>query len=100
LKAVLLDNAFHASGADLETRLAKLLGDDVDRGIGIEEAVADDLAFDLVGSHVVRLGAAFLGLEGQGSSIFEQAEQLIITLSGEAVLVGGLSGAESFTFTF
>ena len=37
----------------VETSLAELLGDDVDRGVGIEEAVADDLAFDLVGADVV-----------------------------------------------
>jgi hypothetical protein len=56
LQAVLLDGAFHAPGADLETGLAELLGDDVDRGVGIEEAVADDLSLDLVGADGIGLG--------------------------------------------
>ena len=44
----------------VETGLAELLGDDVDRGVGIEEAVADDLSLDLVGADGVGLGSAFL----------------------------------------
>jgi hypothetical protein len=81
LKAVLLDNAFHASGADLETRLAKLLGDDVDRGIGIEEAVADDLALDLIGADGIGLGSTFLAEEGGYSLFLKLLLHLIISLS-------------------
>ena len=60
MKAVLLDDAVHAPGADREAGLAELLGDDVDRGVGIEEAMADDLALDLVGADIVGFGAAFV----------------------------------------
>jgi hypothetical protein len=81
LKAVLLDGAFHAPGADLETGLAELLGDDVDRGVGIEEAVADDLSLDLVGADGIGLRSPFLVLESQGSLLLELLVQLIISLS-------------------
>jgi hypothetical protein len=100
LKPVLLNHAFDATGADGETGLAELLGDDIDRGVGIEEAVANDLSFDLVGADVVSFGAAFLSLKGDGSLILKQLEQLIISLSGEAVLCGDLGDATPFTFTF
>jgi hypothetical protein len=71
LKAVFLDDAFHASGADLETGLAEFLSDDVGRGVGIEKALADDLSLDLVGADVVGFGAAFLGLESQCTILSE-----------------------------
>src|SRR3954451_12513638 len=100
LKAVLLDHAFHAAGADGEPGLAELLGDDVDRRVGIEEAVANDLSFDLVGADGVGLGPAFLSLEGRGPLFPKECKQLIITLPGEAVLGGGLAGADPFALTF
>jgi hypothetical protein len=81
LKAVLLNSAFHAPGADLEAGLAELLGDDVDRGVGIEEAVADDLSLDLVGADGIGLRSTFLVLESQGSLLLELLVQLIISLS-------------------
>ena len=64
MKAVLLDGTFHASGADHETSLAELLSDDVGRGIGIEESMADDLSLDFVGANRVGLGPTFLAEEG------------------------------------
>jgi hypothetical protein len=98
LKAVLLDDAFHRAGTEGEAGLAELLGDDVDRGVGVEEAVADDLAFQLVGADRGGLGSAPLRQEGQGPSALETIENLIIPLSGQAVFEGGLAGAETFTF--
>jgi hypothetical protein len=99
LKAILLDDALHATGTDEEAGLAELLGDDIDRGIGIEEAVTDDLAFDFVGPDRVAFGATFVRLEGDGPSFVELREQLMITLSGEAILLGGLRTAESSAFS-
>jgi hypothetical protein len=81
LKAVLLDRAFHAPGADLETGLTELLGDDVDRGVRIEEAVADDLSLDLVGADGRGLGSGFLAEEGSDSVFLKMFLQLIISLS-------------------
>jgi hypothetical protein len=71
LKAIVLDDACHATDTDRETSLTQLLGDDIDCGIGIEETVADDLAFELIGADIVSFGAALLSLEGGGSPIFE-----------------------------
>ena len=64
-----------------EAGLAELLGDDVDRGVGIEEAVADDLSLDLVGADGVGLGSAFLAEEGEDSIFLKLFEHLIISLS-------------------
>ncbi len=47
----------------LETRLTKLLCEDVEGGVGIKEAVTNDLADDLVGANIVAFGT-WLG--GQG----------------------------------
>src|SRR6185437_11403560 len=60
----------------------------------------NDLSFNLVSADVVVLGTAFLRLEGGGPLCLKEFEQLIITLSCEAVLGGGLGGAESFALTF
>jgi hypothetical protein len=81
LKAILFHDALDTAGTDGETGLAELLSDDVDRGVGIEEAVTNDLAFDLLGPDIVGLGPAFLILEGQGSFFLKLFEHLIISLS-------------------
>jgi hypothetical protein len=70
-QAVRLDDAFDAPGADGEAGLAELLGDDVDGGVGVEEAVANDLTLDLVGADVVGFGTTLLVLESQGALFFE-----------------------------
>jgi hypothetical protein len=100
LQAILLDHTVHAPGADLETGLAELLGDDVDRGVGVEEAVADDLALDLVGADIVVLGAGFVGLQSRASMLTIEFEQLKISLFAEAELLGGLGGTEPFALAF
>jgi hypothetical protein len=100
LKAIFLDDAVHAPGTDGETSLAELLGDDVDRGIRIEEAVTNDLAFDFVGADVVMFGAGLVALE-PGASVFAvKFEQLKISLFAEIELLGRLGGAEPLTLTF
>ena len=100
LQAVLLDNTVHAAGADLEAGLAELLGDDVDRGVGVEEAVADDLTVDLVGADIVVFGAGFVALQSRASMLTIEFEQLKISLFAEAEFVGGLGGAEPFALAF
>ena len=57
MKAVLLDDAHDTTRADHEASLAELLGDHVDCGVGIEEAVTNDLANDFVGADLVVFGA-------------------------------------------
>jgi hypothetical protein len=81
LKAVLLDDTFHTPGADLETSLTELLGDDVDRGVGIEEAVADDLSLDLASADGIGLWSTFLAEEGDQSIFLKLFLHLIISLA-------------------
>jgi hypothetical protein len=100
LKAILLNDTVHAPGADLETGLAEFLGDDVDRGVGVEETVADDLALDLVGADIVVLGAGFVALQSRASMLTIEFEQLKISLIAEAELLGGLGGTEPFALAF
>jgi hypothetical protein len=100
LKAILLDDAVHASGADSETSLAELLGDDVDRGVGVEKTVADDLSLDFVGANIVVFGAGFVGLESCAPMFTKEFEQLKISLLAEAEFVGGFGSTESFALAF
>jgi hypothetical protein len=100
LKTVFLDDTLDAPGTDRETCLPELLRNDIDRRVGIEEAVANDLAFDLIGEDGFGLGAAFLRLESLGPVVLENLEHLIITLSGKSVFFGGLSGTKPFAFSF
>ena len=100
MKAILLDDAVHASSTDGETSLAELLGDDVDRGVGIEEALPDDLANDLVGADIVAFGAGLVALESCAAMFTVEFEQLKIALFAEVELVGGLGGAEPFALAF
>jgi hypothetical protein len=100
LKAVLLDDADDTPNADLEAGLAEFLRDDVNRGIGIEEAVTDDLSNDLVGADVVVFGAGLVALESRASMFTIEFEQLKISLLAELELVGGLGGAEPFALAF
>jgi hypothetical protein len=100
LKAILLDDAVHAPSTDGETSLAELLGDDVDRGVGIEEAVANDLALDLVGADIVVFGAGLVALESCATLFTIEFEQLKISLFAEAELLGGLGGTEPFALAF
>jgi len=100
LKTVLLDDADDTPNADREAGLAEFLRDDIDRGIGIEEAVADDLAHDLVGANIVPFGPGLVGLKSCASVFTIEFEQLKISLFREVKLLGGLGGAESFALAF
>ena len=100
MKAVLLDDADDTPSADLEAGLAELLRDDVDRGVGIEEALTDDLANDLVGADIVAFGARLVALESCTTMFTIELEQLKISLFAEVELLGGLGGAEPFALAF
>ena len=81
LQAILFHDPFHTPSADGEAGLVEFLSNDVDRGIGIEEAVTNDLSFDFVSPDIVGLGSAFLVLEAQEPLLLELFVQLIISLS-------------------
>jgi hypothetical protein len=100
LKAVLLDDANDTTSADRETGLAKLLREDVQRGVGIEEAVANDLANDLVGANIVSFGPRLLAKEPWASLFTKESEQLEISLLAETELFGGLGGTGPLALAF
>jgi hypothetical protein len=100
LKAVLLDDADDTPRADQEAGLAELLRDDVDRRVGIEEAVTDDLANEFVSADIVAFGAGLVALESCASMFTIEFEQLKISLLGEAELLSGPGGTESFALAF
>jgi hypothetical protein len=100
LQAVLLDDADDTPNADREAGLAEFLRDDIDRGVGIEEAVADDLSNDLVGADIVALGAGLVALEPCASLFPIELEQLEISLFAEVEPLGGLGSAKAFALAF
>ena len=73
LEMVFFNDALDASRGDGHAALAQFLRDDVGRGVGIEEAVSDDLAFDLIRAARRGLGSA-LGRR--------QARRRVISSSG------------------
>ena len=96
----MFDDAFDAAGADGISGLTQLLGDDVCRGVGVEKTVADDLAFDFIGTNIVVFGAGFVGLESCAAMFTKELEQLKISLLAEAEFVGGFGSTESFALAF
>jgi hypothetical protein len=100
LKAVLLDDAGDTASANWETRLAKFLCEDVDRGVGIEEAVPNDLADNLVGADRVAFGTRLMAKQTCATLLTKEFEQLKISLFAEAELLGGLGGPDPLALTF
>jgi hypothetical protein len=99
LKAILFDHALDAPSTDADTGLAELLSDDIDGSVGIEEAVTNDLSFDLFGPDRLGLGSTFLILEAEDAPFIELQEHLMIALSSNAMLLGRLRSAELFAFS-
>ncbi len=75
MKTDLLDDARHAASADRKSGLTKLLSDDVCRGLRVEEAVADDLPHDLLGSHRRPIGPAFLAAQSGRPLLVKELEE-------------------------
>ena len=92
MKAEFLDDADDTTSADREAGLAELLRDDVDRCVGIEKAVTDDLANDFVGADIVAFGAGRVALESCASKFTIEFEQLKISLLAEIEQLSGLGG--------
>ena len=79
--------------------LFQFLGDHFDRGVGIQEAVADDLTDDFVGAAVMGFGAAGLALEGGGAPLGQEAAQLKGARLGTAEFAGGGQRAKAGAFS-
>ena len=100
MQAVVRDDACDAPGTDDPAALAEFLGDDVRRGLGIEEAMPDDLSDDFVGASVVAFGSAFLIEQRRGAVVAVGLSELEIALLAEAELAGRRAGSESVAFAF
>ena len=100
MKAVLFDDADDTPNADRKSGLAEFLRDDLDRGVGIKKAVADDLANELVGADIVAFGSRLVTLESHATMFTIKFEQLKISLFAKAEFFGGLGGTKPFALTF
>ena len=94
------DDAFDAARTNDPAGLAEFLGDDVSRGVGVEEAMADDLADDFVGATVETFGAAFLAQQSGAAAVGERLAELEIALFTEAELACGGGGTEALALAF
>lgn len=74
--------------------LSQLLGDDRGGGLGIKEAMPDDLANDLLGPPIVGLGAALLALQAESPVPEVLLAKLEVALFAISILRGGLQRAE------
>jgi len=89
LQAELGDDAIDGPLADGEVTLTKFLRDDLGAGIGVEEAVADDLADHFLGASVGRFGAAF-GTEESPPALGEKKRaELEVTRAAVTEFGGG-----------
>jgi hypothetical protein len=100
LKAILRQHPFHAADGNGKPILVEFLGNNLWRDVGVEIAVADNLTDDFVGSAVVTFGPGFVAFERLGPIIFEQFQDLVISLSAIAKLLGRGGGAQAFTVAF
>jgi hypothetical protein len=100
LKAVLFDDPDDTANADRKSGLGEFLRDDLDRGVGIEEAVADNLANDLVGADIVAFWSRLVTLESHATMFTIVFKQLKISLFAKVELFGGLGGTKPFALAF
>jgi hypothetical protein len=100
LKAVLFDDTDDTPNADRKSGLAEFLRDDLDRGVGIEKAVADDLANELVGADIVAFGSRLVAPESLATMFTITLKQLKVSLFTKVELFGGLGGTEPFALAF
>jgi hypothetical protein len=100
LKAEILEHPLHATDTDRPTVLTELLRNHLGGSLGIQKAVADNLTDDFGRTPVVGLGTAFVGEQGQGTAFPVSRPELEVALFAETEFLGGVVGAESFTFAF
>jgi len=82
LKAEFFHDALHAAFADRPAALVQRLRDDLGRGLGIEEAVPDDLAHHFAGPAVVGSWSGSFALERDGAFFAVLVQELEIPLLG------------------
>jgi hypothetical protein len=100
LQAIIGDDALDTALADAEVGLLELLSNDHRRSVRVQETVAQDLAFNLVGAAVIGLGAGFLGLQGLQAAGPISRPQLVIALTAAAVFLGNRGDLVCQTLAF
>jgi hypothetical protein len=100
LKAIFREHPFHTADGNGKPILVEFLGNNLWRDVGVEKAIADDLTYHLLGSAVVTFRPGFVAFEPLGPMVFKLRQDLVIALSGEAKLFGGLGGAQALTLAF
>lgn len=80
--------------------MAQLLRDHVGGGLGVQEAIAQDLANGLVGAPVSGFGSGLLGLDGGETAALVGGENLIIALPAIAIFLskGGDVSRQTLAF--
>jgi hypothetical protein len=82
----------HGTQTHRPVALLEFLGEDLRRGLRVQEAVTQDQAHDLLGATVVGFGAAFLRPQRAQAALFVGGQQLVIAGTGVAELGGGGGG--------
>ena len=87
MKAIFREHPFHTADGNGKPILVEFLGHNLWRDVGVEEAIADDLADHLLGSAVVTFRPGFVAFEPLGPMVFKLLQDLVIALSGVATNV-------------
>ena len=80
--------------------LAQFLGDDFGGGVGIQKAVAQDLAHGLVGAPVIGFGPGLLRLKGRQAPGLIVLQKLIIARPAKPVMLGDRGDVAFQTLAF
>ncbi len=100
MQAVVGDHPLDTAAADGEVSLAQLLGDDLGGGVGVQKAVAQDLADGWVSAAIIRFGAGLLRLEGSEAAALKGGEHLVIALTAIPVFVREVRDVGGQTLAF
>ena len=100
MKAIFREHPFHTADGNGKPILIEFLGNNLWGDVGVEKAIADDLTDHLLSAAVVTFRPGFVAFEPLGPMVFKLLQDLVIALSGEAKLFGGLGGAQALTLAF
>jgi len=99
LKPIIGDHTGDATGTDRESRLAKLLDDDLRGSLGIKEPMADDLPYQFVRAAIIPLGPSLLITQNRRSFFLVRVKNLVIALLGIPILFCCFGWPQSLQFT-
>ena len=88
MKAEIGNHPLDAAGADHGSQLSQLLGNHLDRRLGIQKSIADDLPDNVVRAAVVGLGTTLLVDQPHRALFHIQLAELEVALLGVTMLLG------------